>query len=802
MFCIGVQPPDERLLPAITHRKSQDLTVSGPEGGFENFLESLEATVGHYKEHRSYPAPVTQPSRGKSSYLTTLESKGLSECLKVALRIRALMNVADSSEIGIEQHGDELFNLCLTLARNAGISLTSPEKYLISCASYLHDLGYFRAYSGGKASEHPGWGLLQRHGELTAELLEKYLTGPDKANLVPDSYNSASDDKFVAMLIELCRRHTFFWFKLEHSSSFNPRTDTLVIGKQPRYEVTVRFNLLHAIFVTAEEISTGHPFLPSADPVEPAVHGRLHSIDDPVLDIYLRRKGSEVEFSSDRGAIHAKVITGASSRVVDWLMVLADRAVKYLDQVVRDNDGEGIHFQSDRSLPDRSNEELLCLALEQVLEEALDNVETSSAGAERYLLDLIALYTLAPNPSDPHEPRVSLGSQAVGKGLTKYSACNSTPHEGLLHIYIPLLIRGASSVMEKRFCKDFQSIYLPAWRFCAQSWRRGIAPIIMACSSLDLGSTPLRSEVTSGLRYLLLETILPGITILPDIKKSLARGHSGCTLCTSRLLYILSYARLFFQPQELKLKVAGATYDLDEIIRFLINYMLQPKPREAWWGIEDEVRGQRPGIQSADYAAWAVRSIAFCLWVDSRFSDPEGTPLGKELRHALRTLFRQIWTDLCGASADSLLSQRSEEPHSYILGETARAYLSIQRLRHLPDGDLLEEGSMELARENMEGALERLSLGELSQLSQFYLLPANVFLHSRTTDPGQRQKLAEQIKDTYERCASSSIWIQSGEDAGSWGYNMENTARLVLALSTFWRYSFECREEFEPLLIE
>jgi hypothetical protein len=868
LFFVAIDPPDVRFTHAMLARSSQAFTITGPEGTFENFMLGLDATLRYKQKSGGRRPKPAQPARSrKETQLTLLELAALRNCLRLALRIRAAMNVADASETGIEEHGDRLFERCFELADRSRLRLTSPEKYLLYCACYLHDLGYFRAYSGGRINAHPGWFLLRNHGVLTAQLLAEHLSpGPTGsaadasptsepfAGIVPGSYHRDDAKRFVRMLIELCRRHTGVADDSANEAAFRT-SGTIRVAGQP---LPVRFDLLAALLPTAEEISSGHPFLPSGDPIDPSATPPF-VIDDPALEIYLRRKELAIRFTLDHQAI-VGCAGGASTQdaqdqVVSWLSKLADDAIGKFNRRVAAHSGAELTYRPPQERPRHA--EVIDL-LDAALAERLDNLlgdldwtrrrdskgrkaKSPRPGTVVRILDLLALYALDRSlPGGPaaagREPIAPAASKPVGRALELLAAATAdqpgkrspqrSPHEGVLGDYLPRVLGGARPGMERRFCDDVRAIYLPAWRFCAQNWRRGISPLVMASASLDLGSTPYRSEVTYGLRSLPIKLPKPA-------DPTLLGGHGGCTLCTGRLLYVLSYARLFAHSFEHPFAVGNprvhadagsraATLDPDQAVLGIVSYLLD-RPAEdllepnSWWGIADDFRDGRAAvdcIQAADYLAAAIRGIAFCLWVDRRLRPHTRNDLLGERRQELAKLFARLWTSLCTANQDRLLSHRSEEPHSYPLGEAARTYLMVRRLwQGIEDPDLpFDVQGWTSARQNMAEALHRLSgedirapepagrEGHLSRISQFYLLPAYAFLHETAPPAGEsreREALRARLVRTYQSCAGSPIWIKDGDDAGSWGYNQENTARLVLAVSCFWRHVFENPDEFE-----
>jgi hypothetical protein len=884
LFFVGLTPPDVRFASAILARKSGAFTITGSEGTFENFMQGLAATLA-YRAGREplRPEPAALFGQGDHGNLTTLESVALKKCLRLALRIRTAMNVADASETGIEQHGDAVFSWCLRLADGIRLPLTSPERYLLYCAAYLHDLGYFRAYSGGgRIRWHPGWELLRNHGRFTAELLREYLLkrAVDDATLptivdlteaatgiVPGSYGPDAAGPLVWMLIELCRWHT--GFSDEPPDSRRPEIPSgLVVGGR---KIKVRFDLLRAVLTAAEEISRGHPFLPSGDPIDPGATPPF-VIDDPVLDIYLRRSQQPIDFALERDtvtAIPAAVVPAPPEElaVEAWLVYLGRSVTNALSETALAKGGDPLRFVAkpgheraaavsdllDDCLADRLTSHLKDLGQWEPKDESL------APGTALRILDLYTIYALhaytsaashmeagdgahppdaaAVEPAgheantrrDRREPKARRDSPAVGKAIERFEACRDdkregAPHEGLVSYYLRVEPEAAELDLDRAFDSFMRRIYLPGWRFCAQNWWRGNSQLVMACASLDLGSTLHRSEVTYGLRSL---PLIPRMGTTRQLG-----GHNGCTLCTGRLLYVLAYACLFrhdFQVGEQR-----GLYPTDAA-RQIVDYLLaRERDPRVWWGIEDAFEGafgaehQRlqtddghvgnattdREIQAGDYIAAAVRGIAFFLWTDSRVRVHDGKGiLEPKARGKLDDLLAWLWELICTAPPQRLLSQQSEEPHSYVLGEIARTYLTVRRLRPLPDGSALplDERLFDRGRENLRVAVGLLQDGgppaaarstaittNLSQLSQFYLLPAHALLHDAAPHPSQqREELLEQMVGAYQRCVESRIWILKGNDAGSWGYNQENTARLLLVNCAFWRHAFENRREFE-----
>ena len=206
-------------------------------------------------------------------------------------------------------------------------------------------------------------------------------------------------------------------------------------------------------------------------------------------------------------------------------------------------------------------EYLLGGALEERLLIALRNVKREAAPAV-FLLDLVAIYGLDEREWKTKagivgsEPRVKFGliegvdkrksSQALREAESRLNSLLSPgqrPPNGLLHLYFLQQVKGkALSKMEIQFRKSFEEVLRLHGDFLRVIGMIGIETVLMARACLDLGSSRFRREVKSGIKHLLAD----------KLKRSgqHAYGHSECTLCSSRLLYIFSQARLLFPPGE------------------------------------------------------------------------------------------------------------------------------------------------------------------------------------------------------------------------------------------------------------
>ena len=306
----------------------------------------------------------------------------------------------------------------------------------------------------------------------------------------------------------------------------------------------------------------------------------------------------------------------------------------------------------------------------------------------------------------------------------------------------------------------------------------------MARACLDLGSSRFRSEVVGGLKHILSEKV-------EWVTRESACGHGGCTLCTSRLLYVLSLIRRLFPRHEISKfsgKPRGKT--LDSTVQGIICFMLnrdRKGDREAWLGLDIRGGERSPyDIRSADYLAWAVRSVGTCLSIDQELNEKvrEDWLAGCGInRSEVEGLFRSRLLHLFSLRYGQLLSDQAEEPHSFVLGRVSLACFDLWNM----GGEVLRirkenEAEEEIFLQELFRACDNVVQGGVSQMSRMYLWPAMLL-----RDAKEEHRTAELIDLCY-RCIRSRIWIPTGPDAGSWGFNVKNTQTIIMALVGFWRY--------------
>ncbi|HEX3528820.1 MAG TPA: HD domain-containing protein [Thermoanaerobaculia bacterium] len=796
LLVISPGRPDPRLLLVMAERGSQDLLITGEDATFENFMESLEPRLHSSKKSKESEDEQEPVPKGlEPTFMTRSERRALAYCLKIAMEIRLSLDVAERSATSVEEHGYTVFGLCLSLAKNVGICLSSPEKYLLHCAAFLHDLGYYRGYGRGRVNKNPGWRLLFHHGELTEELLREYFQDDAKvkSRLIPSSYREKSTpeecDHFLESLLKLCAWQTF-------PEPGEPIEDyEIKIGEYP---AQVRFSLLHALFTAAEELPAEHPFLPSANPVR---KGELRAIDDPVLDIYLGRKKDEVRYKIQRGRVHGELQAKDGvpmSATARWLLTMAARFTEKLDKVAKVHSGWPLEFWPPEFCcegapgTDAEFKPLVEAALEERLRESVKTVASNSLAEVTTLLDLIAIYTLSPVNQD--EPRVALDNKSLEPIVQRVrERLASDPHqvqESLFPVFLTVRHHEKKGEMEKLFTKSFEDILHPAWRFCGRNWQNGIESVLMARACVDFGSSRFRSEVMGGVRDLLGEKVT-----WDEENPEHAYGHDRCTLCTARLLFIFTHARRLFPEEDLQRFANNSNKkDIDQTVQGLLAYMLSlPATSDIWWGLGAK-HVPEGAIKSGDYLAWAARAVTHCLAIDREIRRTTGKDWLEEgckiESSKVEALLRQRWDHLLGVNGKDLLSEGAEEPHSFIFGHIAWTCLDLQRLG--PE-------IMELALGSDQGRLRTLSallakqtkqIGTLSRLSQFFLWPAVVLRDSLEPSLDSARELVKLCKD----CVGSPVWIRKGPDRGTWGSNVKNTQTLATSLAAFWAYVYRDEE--------
>lgn len=767
LFVSNVDGPGVDLTLVQESRNSKDLSLIGEDASFASFMESVYAYFD--PAAGSSPFQEERPAR-VPDYLTRTERVALEASRRLALRIRSTINVAEYNSFRLEEHADDLFHRIIELSRACNIPLTEAEKYLVRCAACFHDLGFLWARSGHNCVNNPGLQLLHRHGQQTHKLIQRLLKA-EYRQITPSCYDQESSATMVHLVAELCRLHTFQVGE-DFKSLVPPQRFELSISG---ILVPIRFDLAHALFVLAEETLSGQPWTPNADAAFTGEEDQPSPIEDPVTDLYWFHQGTDLHFQVGRGIL---IPSTSSSHSASWLLQRVKYALDNLNEVTARYEGMEIRLES-QAVAKATESTAVSAALTDALKGHIKSAPQGSPGWLPNLLDLLAIYVL-PIPGtmeEPIEPRVRLSSKIVTEAIRKIEPFSLPPSSsGILGLYFTLKHKGPDSTMEERFCRSFEKILYPAWRFLAQHWSLGVYSLSFAHTVLTFGSSRFRPEIAIGIQSLARDRILPG-----KLEPESFYGHSGCMQCTGLLLHILSTIRQRFAPQEIEKLVP----QLDDYVRGLLRFVLSDKLQEEdWLGLFEERGNKR--VQSISYLAWAIQGLIQLVNVDEtiRQESAEGwlEPLCGVKPGTLRRLICSKWADLCSLSESRVTASISEGGFSHGLHNVCLCWLQMRSF---------ERGSM--IPSWLDWACVQAMSGDRGEDGRFTLIPA--LIARSEVFPEHRKSLVE----TVEGCLANPLWIAKGENRGSWGYNASKTQELTSALVAFWLYAFEHRETFEPL---
>jgi hypothetical protein len=315
--------------------------------------------------------------------------------------------------------------------------------------------------------------------------------------------------------------------------------------------------------------------------------------------------------------------------------------------------------------------------------------------------------------------------------------------------------------------------------------------------TLEMGSSRFRGELVPGLRQLLRGKLYWH----PD---GLASGHDGCTLCTSRLLFVFASAYTLLSTGELQDLVEDVSgRGLGEAMRGILRYFIaRSRDDLSWWGVGD----QTVNIRSPEYLAWAAWSAAFCLDVDDRLRTDRGEHWLRDTlaldEDAVVRLARERCTTLFDMTLEGLFSSATEEPFFRSVGAFAQILLKIL---NLPPGTLNRILSNTVMKKSLalHGTMDKAILhqSDFSEFGRFAIWPAAVLLDR--LEGGQSAERTRELTETCMGCINSPIWIRRGSDAGTWGFNVKSTQQIVDALATFWRHALAAnnRARFEEAFL-
>lgn len=168
----------------------------------------------------------------------------------------------------------------------------------------------------------------------------------------------------------------------------------------------------------------------------------------------------------------------------------------------------------------------------------------------------------------------------------------------------------------------------------------------------------------------------------------------------------------------------------------------------------------------------------------------------------LGVLLRERWSALLDLTSERMLSADVEDPHSLVLGRVGLVLLSMDyfppEIARMAKG---RQGGIKRIADEMYQAWRRIERRPLSHLSRLYLWPVIQYLDRvRPSDELLRKNV-----DRYWECIRSPIWVRSGGDAGSWGFNVRTTAVLCSSLNSFWRnvlFFPKNRKRYRAVLLE
>jgi hypothetical protein len=309
-----------------------------------------------------------------------------------------------------------------------------------------------------------------------------------------------------------------------------------------------------------------------------------------------------------------------------------------------------------------------------------------------------------------------------------------------------------------------------------------------------MGSSRFRAETIDGFRYMLEKMI--------HWDGDRAFAHDECTLCTSRLLYILAQGRRLFTDADLK-TISGHSHSLNESIAGLLHYFLSREPEAlSWWGLGTRFPGQM--IVDVQYLAWSARGVSLCLAVDrelrkrgTHWLDECGIPLS-----SVERLLQQRWRQLFGIRDEDFVGDREELTHELALGNIGLACLDLDALD--PEIRALALDGLDLSHAfwpNLRKAWTKLERRS-SLVSSLHLMPATLALDGAF--PDLTPETTPMLVELYLRCAASPAWVTTGADVGEWGFDSKATQPILDSLIAFWRYAFrpENRSRFEAAFEE
>lgn len=746
MVLVNPEDPSNNFWQSLGRRGSRDLCLSGPDAGFENFMERL------YSELTDRKLGASSTPKRIHYYFTAAERAALDNCRLQALRIRALLEVAEEGAIGLEQHADEIFEKVLALSRDRQLPLTSAEKFLLRAASYFHDLGFLWARSEERRSQYPGYILLAEHGRLSERLLERHLSPENVENMVPDLYADDSRQMIFDRVCRLCRLHS----RLDVSEFWEEILQADCEVEIDGCKISIRFGLTYGLFTLAEETLAAEPdeILPAA--TEPQA---MRVVEDPVMDLYLRAVAPGTQ---PRGA-----------SIEAWIKYRKDSAEENLKRLRHhygdpqaDVPDEGTLFQRDVELTH------LAGAMVEAMEEVSRNaIEKSFPRRADSILDLMLIYTNPVGGAAPG-PRVPLTDDRVLRLTERVKEFVERGERKNTHFYYFVDTAGKDEHLQRHFRDSFEKIFYPAWRFLAHYATARFNQVGFLLTVLRCGSSRFRPEVKLGLKNLFDDKIHS------NEDHDWWYGHDGCMQCTGKLLECLAFAHEVFSEDEVFSMIPKVKEYLQGICRFLSSDELGD---EDWLGLYGEKGRRTKRVADPSYLTAVIKGLVRVLTVNDSL-DGRLLSLGDvDYATSFRRLVEERWHFLCESSNVSIHSGFCENNVNELLGDIGLCYLSMRRFLGAPRApDFLRE------------ELAKIRPSDIGRTGRYLLVPARLTL----LDNADTTQIRE-IMDTMKELREDPVWIRRGYSLGSWGYNPEVTKDLADVLVSFWEYALANKDLFE-----
>jgi len=785
VYVINIRTPHSNIEPIFEFRNQSSFRLEGYPANFENFMERLEKTLTANDENDNFRARQYH----KVYFTGFSEDNAIDECKDFAQLIQASFNIVDLDSNWLNKHADDLLRRCKELSEAVELPLKTPERFILRCVSYLHDLGLLKGMCADQIHLYPGFKLRSEHGKLTRVILEENAIKDKIQKIIPNSYDDKCKEDLLRIIKFICEIHTANKAISQLSESADEILNIIIDG----INICVRKNYLLALFSLAEELYGPSEF-PNVTTLPTPIHkDKLDIVDDPIISLSSSNYVNNLSFLIQDNTVSARVDCSKSGESIkEWRCNEVNKMIKLFNSISQGSGGKTLEFNyktADNRKSDFKEIKYIQSALEFYLGDLADSVPKGSVGELPKLLDLLSIFTLpcAKSILGESEPRVSINSQIAENIIENRIKPLNMTNTGLLDLYFNIKMKSMKTVLEESFINFVEDKYYYMWRYIARCLDSGIEPLSSAMKVFDLGSTGFRSEVIRGLNQIIRENIYPKNG---NVKERY--GHQQCMLCTGRLLYIGSLAkqRLFFaKDDELERKI-------DEYTHGIIDFLLQERLKEEDFMGSLEEREKNNRIRSIRYISYVIRCIALFNYVYDEIKTKTGEfwfTGFEDKRGRLNDLIETLINYLSGITWETLESKvHYEENLSLEIGECALTYYYINEL--WPDKKYPKFFSW------LDESITSMLNSNLSIIDEMQMYPALILFEDINKDEERRRK----ILDIYNQCMNTFIWINKPEEKGfvSWGGNNDNTNKIVSSLVCFWRYVIRNSDLFEILFEE